>query len=177
MCRISFAQARPIPETIALVAQERVQPPRLGRQDLAEPLCAEAERLRAEVLELLLGRFGREQPDAARFFGACLGQDELAAALEAEPERRRLRARLARAQVADAACGHQVDEQHELAVLGREEQPLGAPLGSCKPPALERAESGGSNVFSVAMCAGPARSIGNALTGSLSARRQRLYLG
>src|SRR6186997_3386082 len=32
-------------------------------------------------------------------------------------------------------------------------------------------ESGGSKVFSVAMCAGPARSTGNALTGSFSARR------
>src|SRR5215218_47385 len=33
------------------------------------------------------------------------------------------------------------------------------------------AERGGSNVFSVAMCAGPAFSTGKALTGSLSARR------
>jgi len=32
--------------------------------------------------------------------------------------------------------------------------------------------SGGSNVFRVAMWAGPARSTGNALTGSFSARRQ-----
>jgi hypothetical protein len=33
-------------------------------------------------------------------------------------------------------------------------------------------ESGGSNVFNVAMCAGPACSTGKALTGSFNARRQ-----
>ena len=31
-----------------------------------------------------------------------------------------------------------MDEQNELAVLGREEQPLAPPLGACQPTALER---------------------------------------
>ena len=64
-----------------------------------------------------------------------------------------------------------MDEQDELSVLGREQQPLPAPLAPL-PAAVPRARaSGGSNVFSVAMCAGPARSTGNARTGSSRARR------
>ena len=47
-----------------------------------------------------------------------------------------------------------MDEEDELAVVGREEEPLAAPLGAAEPPSLERV-GGGSNVFSVAMCAGP----------------------
>src|SRR5207253_10957642 len=39
------------------------------------------------------------------------------------------------------------------------------------------AESGGSNVFSVAMCAGPACSIGNARTGPSRARRHASISG
>ena len=71
MCRISFAQARPMPEIDALVAQERVQPARLRGEDLPEPLLAEAERLRAEMLELGLGRLGRQQPDAGALLRAA----------------------------------------------------------------------------------------------------------
>ena len=40
----------------ALVAKQRVQPPRLAVDDLAQPLRPEPERLRAEVRELGLGR-------------------------------------------------------------------------------------------------------------------------
>ena len=36
----------------ALVAQERVQPPVVAGEDLAQPLDAEPERLRAEVRQL-----------------------------------------------------------------------------------------------------------------------------
>ena len=61
--------------------------------------------------------------------------------------------------------------QHELAVVGREEQVLPSPLRSGEPASLERA-SGGSNVFSVAMCAGPAWSTGARETSGSSSRTQ-----
>jgi hypothetical protein len=99
-----------------------------------------------------------------------LGQDELGAVREAQPERGRLRAFLARAEVAQPAGCHQVDEHDELTVVGGEEQALRAPFGTGEAPPSSVA-SGGSNVFSVGMCAGPARSIGNALTGPSRARR------
>ncbi len=46
-------------------------------EDLAQALRAEAERLRAEVRELRLGRLGREQPDAGALLRAGLGEHEL----------------------------------------------------------------------------------------------------
>src|SRR3954453_5114593 len=124
----------------ALVAEQGVQPPRLVGEDLAETLDAEAKRLRAQVLELRLGRLGREQPDARPLLRAAFGEDELPAALEQEPERRRLRALLTGLEVAEAAGRHQVDEQDELAVLRREEKPLGPTIRSREPPAVERGE-------------------------------------
>ena len=124
----------------ALVAQERVQPPRLARQDLGKPLRPETERLRAEVLELSLRGFGCQQPHARALLRARLGQDELAAALEAQPERRRLRASLAAAQVAQAPGAHQVHVQDELAVVGRKAVAYGAPLDAGQPPPVERRE-------------------------------------
>src|SRR5205823_12129188 len=69
-----------------------------------------------------------------------LGQHELAAALEAEPERGRLRALLPGAEVPQPPRRHQVDQQHELAVIRREEEPLRAALGPGQPPSLERGE-------------------------------------
>src|SRR5204863_8707276 len=86
----------------ALVAEERVEPARLVGEDLLEPLGAEPERLRAEVRELRLRRVGREQPHACALLRAGLRQDEPSAALEDELERRRLRAFLPEAQVAEA---------------------------------------------------------------------------
>ena len=83
----------------------------------------------------------REQPDAGALLLRVLGQDELRAAGELELERRRLRPGLAGAQVAlEPARGHQVDEEHELAVGGREEEPLRAALGPAELAALERGE-------------------------------------
>ena len=160
----------------ALVAQERVQPARFAGEDLAEPLRAEPERLRPEVRELGLGRLGREQPDSGALLRAGLGEHELGAALEARRNAgvfgpfspaRRYRRRPAR---------HQVDEQDELAVLGREEQPLRAPLRAGEPAALERRRAAGRYVFSVAMCAGPAFSIGKAETRAVERPAPRLHL-
>ena len=79
----------------------------------------------------------------ARFFEPASVRTSSRAVGEPEAERRRLRALLAGAEVAKAAGGHQVDEQDELAVLGREEEPLRAPLGAGQPPALERGAAAG----------------------------------
>jgi hypothetical protein len=90
------------------------------------------------VGELLLGGLGGQQPDAGALLRPGLGEHELAAAFEPHPERRGLRSRLTRSQIPQPAGRHQVDEQHELSVLGREEESLPAPLCACQPPPLER---------------------------------------
>jgi hypothetical protein len=89
----------------------------------------------------LRGRLlGCQQPDTGGLLLARLRQHELGAALEAKAERRGLRALLACLQVAQPAGGHQVDEQDELAVLRREEQPLGAPLRAAEAASLQLRE-------------------------------------
>ena len=66
--RISFAHARPMPAISSLVAEQRVQPPRLAADDLAELVGVEPERLRPEVAELglrLLRRVAARRPPAS----------------------------------------------------------------------------------------------------------------
>src|SRR5882672_1688162 len=113
-----------------------MEPPRLRGQDLAERVGAEAERLRPKVGQLLLGRLRREQPDACPFLRAGLGEHELGPALEAKAKGRCLRPFFAGSEVAKAPCRHQMDEQDELAVLGRKEQPLASSGGTLEPPSL-----------------------------------------
>ena len=67
-----------------------MQPARLLCQDRLERVGAEAERLGPEVGELGFGRSRGEQPDAGALLRAGLGEDELRAAFEREPEGRRL---------------------------------------------------------------------------------------
>ena len=140
MCRISFDHARPMPAIArwsrSSGCSRRESAARISRQ----PLDAEPERLRAEVRELVLRLLGRQQPDAGALLRAGLGEHELPAALEAKAEGGRLRAFLAGAEVAHAAGGHEVDHQHELAVVGLEEEPLAAALRPREAPALERLE-------------------------------------
>ena len=88
--------------------------------------------------ELGLRLLGRQEPDPGPLLLAGLGQHELRAALEAQAESGRLRPFLSRLQIAQAPGRHQVDEQDELAVLGREEQPFRATLGSGQAPPLQR---------------------------------------
>ena len=120
---------------------------------------AQAKRLGAEVHELRLGLLGREQPDPGTFLLPGFRQHELGATLEAKAEGRRLRPLLSRAEVLQAPGGHQVDEQDELAVIGREEQPLRAPLAlrtGAGPPAPRAA--GRSSSASRCAQARPSRS-------------------
>src|SRR5207248_5747852 len=89
-----------------LVAEERVQAARITPEDLRQ-LLPEAERLRPEVLELLLGLLRRQEPDTGPFLRTGLGEHQLGAALEPQPESGRLRAVLAGAQVPQPAGAHQ----------------------------------------------------------------------
>jgi hypothetical protein len=115
-----------------------VQSARLLGADRSECVRAEAERLGPEVRELRVGGLRRQQPHARALLRPCLGEHELGAALELEPERGRLRPLLARPQVAEATRGHQVHEQDELAVLGREHEPFRPPTSAREPPPVER---------------------------------------
>ena len=128
------------PRDYALVAQERMEAPRLARADLCERVGAQTQSLGPEVFQLRLRLFGSEQPDAGTLLRAGLGEDELGAALELEPKCRGLRSLLAGAQILQPARRHQVDEQHELAVLGRKEEPLRAPARAGEAPSFERSQ-------------------------------------
>ena len=127
----------PDPRNRPLVAQERVKPPGVGGEDPGELLGVESQRLRSQVGQRLCRLLGRDQPDAGAFLRSCLGENELGAALETEPESGRLGARVSRLEVAKATRGHQVDEQHELAVVGREQETLASPLRADEPSPLE----------------------------------------
>ena len=111
----------------------------------------------------------------ARFFDPASVSTSSRAALERDLECGRLRPLLAGEQVLEPTRGHQVHEQHELAVVRREEQPFRAPLGA-RDRRPSSVESGGSNVLSVATWAGPAFSIGKAETGSFELAPQCLHL-
>lgn len=125
------------------------------RRGSRQPLGAEPHGLGPQVGEQLPGRRRPQQPDARRLLGSALGQDELGVVLEAQPERRRLRPLRARLEEAQPAGGHQVDDQHELAVAGGEEEPLGAPLGPAEP-APGQALRAARRTSSASRC-GPAR--------------------
>src|SRR6266566_3667574 len=114
-----------------------MEAPRLRGQDLAERLGAEAQRFRPEVGQLLLGCLRREQPDAGPFLRAGFGEDELGTALEAKAKGRCLWPFFAGSEVAKAPGRHQMDEQYELTVLGREEQPLASSGGTFETPSLQ----------------------------------------
>src|SRR5256714_12341115 len=128
------------PRDGALVAEQRVEPPRVRSQDLPERLGAEPERLGTEVRQLLLGSLGGQQPDARTLLRPGFRQHELGAALETQAEGGRLRALLAGGQVSKPPGGHQVHEQDKLAVLGGKQEALAAPVGPCEAPPIERRE-------------------------------------
>ena len=75
-----------------LVAQERMQPARLAAGDLGELGGGDPIRFRAEVRDLGFEVVRPVEADPCPLLRAALGQDQLAAVLEAEPERGRLRA-------------------------------------------------------------------------------------
>ena len=90
--------------------------------------------------ELRLDRLRPQKPHARAPLGAGLGQDEPAAVGEREREHRRLRPLLVRVEVAQAPRAHQVHHQHELAVVGREEEALRPPPRTLESLALEHGQ-------------------------------------
>ncbi len=136
LVRPGAADARDQP----LVTEEGVQPARVGAEDLAELARAQAIRLRPDVRQLLLDRLRRVEPDLGALLRAGLGEDERAAVIEGQAEGRRLRLLVAVTQEAKPPRAHEVDMQDELAVLGRQEDVLRAPLGTGEAAAFERGE-------------------------------------
>ena len=121
----------------ALVAEERMELAALAGQDRGERLRVDLERVRPEVSEVFVQLSRADDPDARALLLACLGEDELAAVHETQLEHRSRGAFLPGRDVAKAPGAHQVDAQHELAVLGREHEVLPPALGGREPPALE----------------------------------------
>ena len=120
-----------------LVAQEGMELAALAREDLREALRTEAERVRAEMRELGLEALRREEPDARALLLAGLGEHELAAVREREPEHRRLRCLRPGCVVAQPAGAHQVDAENELTVRRREEEVLAAAACARERSSLE----------------------------------------
>jgi hypothetical protein len=71
---------------------------------------------------------------------AALGEDQLAAVLEAEPERGRLGPFRPGLEEANPTGAHQVDVQDELAVVRGEEEVLATPPSAREVPTVERRE-------------------------------------
>ena len=162
----------PDPRDCALVAEQRVQASRVGAEDLAETI-----RRRGRAPPARGGRARRRPAPAS-----------------AARRRRASSTRLPSAQAARRPGSRGGTQATSGPCLPRARSGAGRPiirwtsrtsspssvgkssrLARRSAPARRRpssAESGGSNVFSVAMCAGPARSIGKARTGSSSSRRQ-----
>ena len=120
----------------------RYEPAGLGHHDhLINVKTGEVIEFSNEQIERLQEAVARElgfrlrgglEPDARPLLRATLGEDELAV-LEAEPERRCLRALRAGREEPDPASAHQVNPELELPVLGGEEEPLATPARACEP--------------------------------------------
>ena len=124
----------------ALIAEQRVELPAVAREDLAQPFEVDVERVGPEVRKVGVELLGVVSQTPARFFlpasvrmssspptnqagtSASSGPSRL-------PEGRRRRPAL-----------HQVDAQHELVVLGGEEQVLAASASAREPAAFEDVE-------------------------------------
>ena len=114
---------------------------------------------------------GRRSQTPARFFAPGLGQLQLAAVDEPQPEDRRLRALAALRHVLQPA---RRSSGGRAARARRRRSAAGSASRGARRRAVPRPRapfSGGSNVFSVAMCAGPACSIGDRFTSGSSWRR------
>ena len=119
---------------------------------------------------------GRKTPTFARFFGPPSVRIELAAVLEPQPERRRLRA--------FRPGSRKRTRPALIRWMWRTSSPSSVGKSRCLPrrraPSKRRpssAASGGSNVFSVAMCAGPALSDRRAGQRLVERPASRLHLG
>ena len=138
--RISFAHARPMP---AIARWSRRS--EWSRREFSCTISASAAVSRSSAS-------GPRWPSSssacsgvishtpARFFEPASVRTSSRSVLECEAKRRLLRPRLAEAEPAEASGGHQVDDQDEVAVSGRKQEPLAAPLHAGEALALERAQ-------------------------------------
>ena len=142
-----------------------MQPARVGGRISAEPLGAEPERLRAEMRELGLDGLGREAPRRRR---ASSGRASVSTS-SPPPSNRRRNAGVfgpfspGRRYFSRPADIRWITRTSSPSSVGNSSR---LPRRSTPEKRLpSSADSGGSNVFSVATCAGPAFSIGNAARG------------
>ena len=137
--RTSFDHARPMPASARWSrrngCRRRASRRAISASSPAVIPTASGPRMGQLGLQLV----GPVDADARPLLGASLGEDQLAAVLQSQPERRRLGALRAGLQEADAPGAHQVHVEDELAVVGGEEE-VAAPPGPGEPPALEGRE-------------------------------------
>ena len=143
----------------ALVAQQRMELPALGAQDFPERRGVEIERIRSQVRKSLVQGIRRDEPDPARFFFP-----PSVSTSSAPPSKRRRNigafgffALAARNRSRPALIKWMRRTRSSPSTGKRRFLPRRSAPSKRLPSS---AESGGSNVFSVAMCAGPACSIG-----------------
>ena len=140
MWRISLAHARPMPaisrwsRSSACSRRDSpwtISPSRSGPSPSASgPRCASSASAASGV----------SSQTPARFFLAFSVRTSFEPPWNSSSERRRLRPFLAGLEELESPGCHQVDVQHELAVVGGEEQALAAPLDAAQATALERVE-------------------------------------
>ena len=143
----------------ALVAHQRVELPALALEDRGERRRVELEHIAAEVGEIGLERLTRHEPDTGALLLASLGEHKLA------PPSKRKRNIGALGFLAPAvrkrsrpALIRWIRRTRSSPSTGKRRfLPRRSAPSSRLPSSVD---SGGSNVFSVAMCAGPACSIG-----------------
>src|SRR3954462_11052006 len=114
-----------------------MKPPRLTGADHCEPRRPDPERVRPEMAELDVGLLRRQEPYAGPLVSPGFREREPGAPLERELEPGRLRPLLACGEELQPSRSHQVEAQHELAVLGGEQQPFRSPFRPRELPAFE----------------------------------------
>src|SRR5687768_15245921 len=114
-----------------------MKPPALAPRYLRELVRLDRLRLGPEVRQLGLDLLGTEDANLRTLLRAALGEDQLAAVLQPQPERRCLWPLRTGLEEADAARAHQVDVKDELAVVGGEEEVLAAAARAREAPGLE----------------------------------------
>src|SRR4029453_12615317 len=124
----------------ALVAQEGMELPTLARQDLGGRGGIELKSVGTEVPEVLVELLRADEPDTGPLLLPSLGEDELAAVRESQAEHRRLRRLATRRDVAEPSRAHQMNAEHEIDALDREEEVLAAPARALEASAVELGE-------------------------------------
>ena len=124
----------------ALVAEERMKLSPVALEDLTERRGVQAECVRPQMSEIVVQLGLCDEPYAGALLLSALGQDELVASREAQPEHGCLRFLLSRTQVAQTSGAHQMHAEDEIRVLDREEKVLPATPRALEAPTVELGE-------------------------------------